>query len=29
MTRIDDREMQVGPICRRARKLYWDFAHAK
>jgi branched-chain amino acid aminotransferase len=29
MTKIDDREMQVGPICRRARKLYWDFAHAK
>ena len=29
MTRIDDREMQVGPVCRRARKLYWDFAHAK
>jgi branched-chain amino acid aminotransferase len=29
MTRIDDREMQVGPICRRARKLYWDFAHVK
>jgi len=29
MTRIDDREMQAGPVYRRARKLYWDFAHAK
>jgi len=28
MTRIEDRLMQVGPVCRRARKLYWDFAHA-
>jgi branched-chain amino acid aminotransferase len=29
MTRIDDREMQAGPVYRRARKLYWDFAHSK
>jgi branched-chain amino acid aminotransferase len=29
MTRIDQRDLQVGPITRRARKLYWDFAHAK
>ena len=28
MTRIEDRSMQIGPVCRRARKLYWDFAHA-
>ena len=28
MTRIDQRDLQVGPITRRARKLYWDFAHA-
>jgi branched-chain amino acid aminotransferase len=28
MTRIDDRNLQIGPIARRARKLYWDFAHA-
>jgi branched-chain amino acid aminotransferase len=28
MTRIEDRQMQIGPVCRRARKLYWDFAHA-
>jgi branched-chain amino acid aminotransferase len=29
MTRIDDREMQAGPVYRRVRKLYWDFAHSK
>ena len=29
MTRIEDRQMQAGPVYRRARKLYWDFAHAK
>ena len=29
MTRIEDRQMQAGPIYRRARKLYWDFAHSK
>ncbi len=26
--RIDDRELKVGPFYTRARKLYWDFAHA-
>lgn len=26
--RIDDRELQPGPLYTRARKLYWDFAHA-
>jgi branched-chain amino acid aminotransferase len=26
--RIDDRELQPGPIFRRARELYWDFAHS-
>ena len=26
--RIDDRALQPGPLYRRARKLYWDFAHA-
>jgi branched-chain amino acid aminotransferase len=26
--RIDDRALQPGPFYRRARKLYWDFAHA-
>ena len=29
MTRIEDRQMQAGPVYRRARKLYWDFAHCK
>jgi branched-chain amino acid aminotransferase len=26
--RIDDRSQQPGPVYSRARKLYWDFAHA-
>ena len=26
--RIDDRHLQPGPFYGRARKLYWDFAHA-
>ncbi|MGY3427411.1 branched-subunit amino acid aminotransferase/4-amino-4-deoxychorismate lyase [Bradyrhizobium sp. F1.13.4] len=26
--RIDDRELKPGPLYIRARKLYWDFAHA-
>src|ERR1700685_673891 len=26
--RIDDRSLQPGPVYSRARKLYWDFAHA-
>jgi branched-chain amino acid aminotransferase len=26
--RIDHRELKVGPFYTRARKLYWDFAHA-
>jgi branched-chain amino acid aminotransferase len=29
MTRIDDRELQPGPIYKRARELYWDFAHSR
>jgi branched-chain amino acid aminotransferase len=28
ITRIDDRSLQPGPYYARARKLYWDFAHA-
>jgi branched-chain amino acid aminotransferase len=28
ITRIDDRDLQPGPFYRRARKLYWEFAHA-
>src|SRR5215470_15867702 len=26
--RIDDRQLPIGPFYTRARKLYWDFAHA-
>jgi branched-chain amino acid aminotransferase len=28
VTRIDDRAMQPGPFYRRARALYWAYAHA-
>ena len=28
VTRIDDRALQPGPFYRRARELYWDYAHA-
>lgn len=28
VTRIDDRHLQAGPVYRRARELYWDFAHS-
>jgi branched-chain amino acid aminotransferase len=28
VTRIDARDLQPGPFFRRARKLYWEFAHA-
>jgi branched-chain amino acid aminotransferase len=27
ITRIDDRPLQPGPIYRKARALYWEFAH--
>jgi len=27
--RIEDRELQPGPAFRRARELYWDFAHSR
>ncbi len=29
VTRIDDRVLQPGPAFRKARELYWDFAHSK
>lgn len=29
ISRIDDRELQAGPIYKRARSLYWDFAHSR
>ncbi|MCB4768969.1 branched-chain amino acid aminotransferase [Ancylobacter sp. Lp-2] len=28
ITRIEDRELQPGPVFRHARQLYWDFAHS-
>jgi len=28
VTRFDDRELDYGPVTRRARELYWEFAHA-
>jgi branched-chain amino acid aminotransferase len=28
LTRIEDRDLQPGPMFRRARELYWDFAHS-
>jgi branched-chain amino acid aminotransferase len=28
VTRIDDKGLQPGPFYRKARELYWDFAHA-
>jgi hypothetical protein len=27
MTSIEDRKLEIGPIFRRARELYMDFAH--
>ena len=29
VTRIDDRTLQPGPIFRKARALYWEFAHSQ
>ena len=29
ITRIEDRALQPGPLGRRARELYWDFAHGR
>jgi len=29
VTRIDERSLQPGPFYRRARELYWEFAHAR
>ncbi|WP_018389828.1 branched-chain amino acid aminotransferase [Ancylobacter sp. FA202] len=28
VTRIEDRDLQPGPVYRRARELYWEFAHS-
>lgn len=29
VSRIDDRTLEAGPIYKRARALYWDFAHSR
>ena len=28
VTRIDDRSLQPGPVYRKARELYWAYAHS-
>jgi branched-chain amino acid aminotransferase len=28
VARLDDRDLQPGPVYRRARELYWEYAHA-
>ncbi|MEW5425268.1 branched-chain amino acid aminotransferase [Amorphus sp. 3PC139-8] len=28
VTRIEDRDLQPGPVAKRARELYWDWAHS-
>jgi branched-chain amino acid aminotransferase len=28
ITRIDERALEPGPFYRKARQLYWDFAHS-
>ena len=28
VTRIEDRDLQPGPVFEKARRLYWDYAHA-
>src|ERR1035437_386166 len=28
VNRIDERSLQPGPLYRKARELYWDFAHS-
>ena len=27
ITRVEDRRLEPGPVFRRARELYWAFAH--
>ena len=29
ITKIEDRNLQPGPVAKKARQLYWDWAHAK
>jgi branched-chain amino acid aminotransferase len=28
VTRIEDRVLQPGPMARKARELYWEWAHS-
>jgi branched-chain amino acid aminotransferase len=28
VVRVEDRHLQPGPVAKRARDLYWDFAHS-
>ncbi|MDO9307319.1 MAG: aminotransferase class IV, partial [Mesorhizobium sp.] len=28
VTRIEDRHLQPGPVAKRARELYWEWAHS-
>lgn len=28
ITRVEDRHLQAGPVAKKARQLYWDWAHA-
>ena len=28
VTRIEDRDLQPGPVAKRARELYWEWAHS-
>lgn len=29
VTRVETRDLQPGPIFKKARELYWEFAHQK
>jgi branched-chain amino acid aminotransferase len=29
VTRVEDRELQPGPVYKKARELYWDYAHTQ
>jgi branched-chain amino acid aminotransferase len=29
VTKIDGRTLEFGPIYKKARELYWDFAHSR
>ena len=28
ITRIEDRNLQPGPVAKKARELYWEWAHS-